>query len=139
MTIRKERLARGWSIHELYRRTGIAAGHLSRIENGKRPPTEGVAVGLDAVFPERRGRLLPKLLATYALPVGLLLLHVSVAAQMLDFMPSVANEHFLDQIEYVYLGLYFLAAAIIFLRSYLRAPSGVLRQQLKWITGGTLA
>src|SRR6202451_136531 len=91
------------------------------------------------VFPERRGRLLPKLLATYALPVGLLLLHVSVAAQMLDFMPSVANEHFLDQIEYVYLGLYFLAAAIIFLRSYLRAPSGVLRQQLKWITGGTLA
>jgi PAS domain S-box-containing protein len=91
------------------------------------------------VFPERRGRLFPKLLATYALPAGLLLLHVSVAAQMLDFMPSVANEHFLDQIEYVYLGLYFLAAAIIFLRSYLRAPSGVLRQQLKWITGGTLA
>src|ERR1700723_745050 len=91
------------------------------------------------VFPERRGRLFPKLLPTYALPAGLLLLHVSVAAQMLDFMPSVANEHFLDQIEYVYLGLYFLAAAIIFLRSYLRAPSGVLRQQLKWITGGTLA
>jgi len=91
------------------------------------------------VFPERRGRLFPKLLATYALPAGLLLLHVSVAAQMLDFLPSVANEHFLDQIEYVYLGLYFLAAATIFLRSYLRAPSGVLRQQLKWITGGTLA
>jgi transcriptional regulator with XRE-family HTH domain len=52
---RKERLARGWSIHELSARTGIAAGHLSRIENGKRPPTENVAARLDAVFPERRG------------------------------------------------------------------------------------
>src|SRR5207253_9587227 len=26
-----------------------------------------------------------------------------------------------------------------FLNSYRRAPSGVLRQQLKWVTGGTLA
>ena len=53
--VRKERLARGWSIHELSRRTEIAAGHLSRIENGKRPPTENVAVACDGVFPERRG------------------------------------------------------------------------------------
>ena len=34
---------------------------------------------------------------------------------------------------------YFLAAAGIFLASYFRAPSGVLRQQLKWVTGGTFA
>ena len=53
--VRKERLARGWSIHELSRRTGIAAGHLSRIENGKRPPTENVATTCDAVFAERKG------------------------------------------------------------------------------------
>jgi transcriptional regulator with XRE-family HTH domain len=53
--MRKERLARGWSIHELGKRTGIAAGHLSRIENGKRPPTENIADACDAVFPERRG------------------------------------------------------------------------------------
>jgi len=53
--VRKERLARGWSIHELSRRTGIAAGHLSRIENGKRPPTENVATACDAVFAERKG------------------------------------------------------------------------------------
>jgi transcriptional regulator with XRE-family HTH domain len=53
--VRKERLARGWSIHELARRTGIAAGHLSRIENGKRPPTENVATACDAVFAERKG------------------------------------------------------------------------------------
>jgi Domain of unknown function (DUF5753)/Helix-turn-helix len=53
--VRKERLARGWSIHELSARTGIAAGHLSRIENGKRPPTENIAFACDRVFPERRG------------------------------------------------------------------------------------
>jgi transcriptional regulator with XRE-family HTH domain len=53
--VRKERAARGWSIHELSSRTGIAAGHLSRIENGKRPPTENVAQACDHVFPERKG------------------------------------------------------------------------------------
>jgi transcriptional regulator with XRE-family HTH domain len=53
--VRKERVSRGWSIHELSARTGIAAGHLSRIENGKRPPTENIAEACDSVFPERRG------------------------------------------------------------------------------------
>ena len=53
--LRKERVAHGWSIHELSARTGIAAGHLSRIENGKRPPTENVAAACDRAFPERRG------------------------------------------------------------------------------------
>jgi transcriptional regulator with XRE-family HTH domain len=53
--VKKERLARGWSLPELAQRTGINAGHLSRIENGKRPPTEKVATEMDAAFPERRG------------------------------------------------------------------------------------
>jgi hypothetical protein len=53
--LRKERTARGWSLDDLSRATGIAAGHLSRIENGKRPPTEAVAAACDAVFTERRG------------------------------------------------------------------------------------
>jgi Domain of unknown function (DUF5753)/Helix-turn-helix domain len=53
--LRKERMARGWSLDELSSRVGIAAGHLSRIENGKRPPTEAVAAACDVVFPERRG------------------------------------------------------------------------------------
>jgi transcriptional regulator with XRE-family HTH domain len=53
--LKKERLARGWSLPELSRRTGIDAGHLSRIENGKRPPTEGIALACDAAFPERVG------------------------------------------------------------------------------------
>jgi len=53
--VRKERLARGWSLEELARRTGVAAGHWSRIENGRRPPTELTAARCDEVFPERRG------------------------------------------------------------------------------------
>jgi transcriptional regulator with XRE-family HTH domain len=56
--MRKERLARGWSLPELSARTGINAGHLSRIETGKRPPTEHVALALDAAFPERKGYFL---------------------------------------------------------------------------------
>ena len=53
--MRKERLARGWSIHEFARRSGISAGHASRIENGHRPPTEAVATACDHVFAERKG------------------------------------------------------------------------------------
>jgi transcriptional regulator with XRE-family HTH domain len=53
--MRKDRLARGWSLAEFTQRTGINAGHLSRIENGKRPPTENVAAACDVAFPERKG------------------------------------------------------------------------------------
>jgi hypothetical protein len=53
--MRKERMARGWSLTEFARLTGINAGHLSRIENGKRPPTESVATACDVAFPERKG------------------------------------------------------------------------------------
>jgi len=91
------------------------------------------------VFPERRRNLWPKLTAVYAGPAILLALHVFVASSTLGFVPSLSGYHFLDQIEQIMLGIYFLLAAGIFLASYFRAPSGVLRQQLKWVAGGTLA
>ena len=53
--MRKERTARGWSLREFSQRTGLNPGHVSRIENGKRPPTENVATACDAAFPELRG------------------------------------------------------------------------------------
>ncbi|MGH3246228.1 MAG: helix-turn-helix domain-containing protein [Trebonia sp.] len=53
--MKKERLAHGWGLREFAQLTGINAGHLSRIENGKRPPTENVATACDVAFPERRG------------------------------------------------------------------------------------
>jgi transcriptional regulator with XRE-family HTH domain len=53
--LKKTRLAHGWTLDELSRRTGINAAHLSRIENGWRPPTEKVALACDTAFPERGG------------------------------------------------------------------------------------
>lgn len=53
--MRKERLAHGWSLRDLASRSGLAAPYLSQIENGRRPPTEKVALACDDVFPERRG------------------------------------------------------------------------------------
>jgi transcriptional regulator with XRE-family HTH domain len=53
--MRKERVAHGWSLPEFGERIGYDAGHLSRVENGKRPPTEALAAVCDTVFPERRG------------------------------------------------------------------------------------
>jgi len=91
------------------------------------------------VFPERRGVLWPKLVAVYGVPTVLLALHTFVATGTLDFLPSVSGQQVLDQIEQLNLGVYFLLAAGIFLASYFRAPNGILRQQLKWVAGGTLA
>lgn len=53
--LKKERLAHGWSLRELSTRTGIDFATLSRVENGRRPPTEKLASACDAVFPGRRG------------------------------------------------------------------------------------
>ena len=91
------------------------------------------------VFPERRGALWPKLAATYALPALLLTLHIFIASGTLNFLPAFSTRYWLDKVEQANLGIYFLIAATIFLFSYRRAPSGVLRQQLKWVTGGTFA
>jgi two-component system, NtrC family, sensor kinase len=91
------------------------------------------------VFPERRQRLTSWITAVYVVPVALLFLHVSVATTAFGFVPSFSARLLLDRIEILYLGIYFFIAAFLFLRSYRRSPSGVLRQQLKWVTGGTLA
>lgn len=53
--MKKERLAHGWSLREMAERTGVDYGTLSRVENGRRPPTENLARACDRVFPERRG------------------------------------------------------------------------------------
>ncbi len=95
------------------------------------------------VFPERSGTSrrahLARLSAIYTVPAALLALHLGVATQTLGFVPWLGARLVLDRLEMGYLGLYFLGAAAVFLRSCRRAPSGVLRQQLKWVTGGTLA
>ncbi len=94
------------------------------------------------VFPGRTEttiRSSSRLLAVYALPAVLLLIHVSTALNAFGFVPWLAPYILLTKLEFGYLGLCFLAAGLVFYRSYREAPSGVLRQQLKWLTGGTLA
>ena len=95
------------------------------------------------VFPERNiarrvtHRIL--VLTSYLPPIALLVVHVYVALGAAGFASSLPARIALDQLELVYLGAYFLLAAGIFLQSYWRAPNGLLRQQLKWVTRGTVA
>jgi len=94
------------------------------------------------VFPERaessRSSLL-KFAAVYTPPLVLLLVHILAAVNALGFVPTTRSRVALDQLELGFLGLCFLCAGIVFYLSFRRSRSGVLRQQLKWLTGGTLA
>jgi len=94
------------------------------------------------VFPERRpvskghGAILG---AIYGVPGILLLVRVLVGLRELGFLPSIDARNTLDRLDLACLGIYFLLAALVFVMSYRRASSGILRQQLKWVTGGALA
>jgi two-component system, NtrC family, sensor kinase len=94
------------------------------------------------VFPARagnRGSRWAQIALIYSVPLLLGVVHVAVANGAAGFVPWLGSRIVLDQVRLAYLGIYFVSAAAIFLMSYRRAPSGVLRQQLKWITGGTFA
>lgn len=94
------------------------------------------------VFPERSeggSRGLAKLAFVYGPPAALLFVHLSVALNALGYMPWLGSRVLLEKIELAYLGIYFLCAGGVFFRNYRRASPGVLRQQLKWLMGGTLA
>jgi two-component system, NtrC family, sensor kinase len=93
------------------------------------------------VFPgrtESKLRTTAKLVAVYSLPLALLLIHMSTALSALGFVPWLGAYMLLEKLELGYLGACFVAAGLVFYRNYREAPSGVLRQQLKWLTGGTL-
>lgn len=47
-------------------------------------------------------------------------------------------KHRLDQTDTAYVAIFYVLAAILFLRSYRKADTPLLRQQLKWVTRGTL-
>jgi two-component system, NtrC family, sensor kinase len=93
------------------------------------------------VFPERAQgaiRSISKLTLVYAPAAALLLVHIGTAFNWAGLVPWPGSRILLDKIEFSYLGAYFLAAGLVFYWSFREAPSGVLRQQLKWLTGGTL-
>ena len=53
--VRRARRAAGWTLAEFGQRIGYDPGQISRIENGKRPPTELFARMCDRAFPDRGG------------------------------------------------------------------------------------
>src|SRR5437660_6445804 len=89
-------------------------------------------------FPEERGFIRKN---RWALPLiyvpGAVLLGVHVFA----FQFLKASERLrwnLDRLQMGYLALFFVAAATVLWYSYRRASTPVLRQQLKWVTRGTI-
>src|ERR1039457_4766963 len=89
-------------------------------------------------FPEKRQtvRNHPFLLALAYVP-GAVLLATHVAA-MRWLQASERLKWNLDRMEMSYGSLFFLAAAIVLWYSYRRASTTILRQQLKWVTRGTI-
>jgi transcriptional regulator with XRE-family HTH domain len=53
--VRRARRAAGWTLREFGQRIGYDPGQISRIENGRRPPTELFARMCDQAFPDRDG------------------------------------------------------------------------------------
>jgi hypothetical protein len=53
--VRKERLAKHWSLRQFTAESGIDVSTASQTENGLRPPNERVAIACDKVFPHRDG------------------------------------------------------------------------------------
>jgi two-component system NtrC family sensor kinase len=89
-------------------------------------------------FPEerfkniRRRWLLPLVYAPGAGLLGLWLLAIN------HWQATELLKHRLDQTGTAYDAAFYVIAALLFLRSYSRADSPLLRQQLKWLTRGTL-
>src|SRR5882757_943396 len=91
------------------------------------------------VFPDRgqgSHSLLTKLAYVPALILGAI--HIAVANRFLGFIPWGGSREALAQLELGYFGLLNVVAGAIFYVTYRKTAPGVLRQQLKWLTGGTL-
>ncbi len=89
-------------------------------------------------FPEKRQivRKHPLLLALVYVPGALLLMGHLTAMRWLQASERLRWN--LDRMEMSYGSLFFLAAAVVLWYSYRRASTTILRQQLKWVTRGTI-
>jgi signal transduction histidine kinase len=89
-------------------------------------------------FPEKRQivRKHPLLLALVYMPGALLLAWHLIAMRWLQASERLRWN--LDRMEMSYGSLFFLAAAVVLWYSYRRASTTILRQQLKWVTRGTV-
>jgi two-component system NtrC family sensor kinase len=89
-------------------------------------------------FPEKRRivRERPGLLALAYLPAAILLARHVIALRLAQ--PSGLLRWDMDRQEVAYGAAMFLGAAAILLNSYRHASTTILRQQLKWVTRGTI-
>ncbi len=89
-------------------------------------------------FPEKREmvRKHPWLLAMVYMPAAVLLTAHLTAMRLLQASERLRWN--LDRMEMSYGSLFFLAAAVLLWYSYRRARTTILRQQLKWVTRGTI-
>ncbi len=68
---------------------------------------------------------------------GFLLLAFHVTARLLSRASETLRSQ-IDRMEMAYLVVYFAVAALVLLHGYRRAERTILRQQLKWLTRGTI-
>ncbi len=89
-------------------------------------------------FPERQAMLTGRrwLIPAIYVPGALILALQIVTLQWLQ--PSEVLRFNLDRLQMVYLATYFVAATLVLWHSYRHAPSAILRQQMKWVTRGTI-
>jgi PAS domain S-box-containing protein len=99
------------------------------------------AVSFSDVFsldhPGRPYRLRRRILSALIYVPAIFLIALQYAAIHLWSATEILR-HRLDQIAVAYLAIYYAIAAIVFWFRYQRAESGLERQQLKWLTRGTL-
>jgi two-component system NtrC family sensor kinase len=90
------------------------------------------------VFPEKRGVILRHgwLVPLIYVPGALLLTAYAMAVGFLRASEPLHSN--LDRFQMAYLALFFVVAAGLLVYSYRRASTPILRQQLKWVTRGTV-
>ncbi|MGD0444438.1 MAG: ATP-binding protein [Edaphobacter sp.] len=95
------------------------------------------AVSFSDNVPDPRNRFKRRLICSLIYVPGIFLLGLQYTA-IRFWSATELLVHRLDQIALGYLALYYVIAAVVFRLRYRRAESGLERQQLKWLTRGTL-
>ena len=89
-------------------------------------------------FPERKGLVnrRPWLIPAVYVPGAILLAAHICALELLQ--PSEVLRWNLDRLQMSYLAAYFILAAAVLWHTYRHAETAILRQQMKWVTRGTI-
>jgi len=89
-------------------------------------------------FPERQAVLTGRRWMIPAIYIpGAVILAMQIGS-LRWLQPSEVLRFNLDRLQMIYLALYFVTAAFVLWHSYRHAGSAILRQQMKWVTRGTI-